>query len=219
MLDAIASARAIVIGPSNPVISIRPILDVPGMANALRAAPAPVVAVSPIVGGEVLKGPTEAFMDWAGLTLDAAGVAAPTVRARRRAARRDPRRRAGRDSAQAVGGVPVTVAPTLMDDPERRRDVAAAALELAGRSCDERRDPRERCTMSVVVVLPVKELTRAKARLGESGVGPAARVSLATGMLTDVFEALDRSRLVDDVVVVSARPARRGAGALATATR
>jgi 2-phospho-L-lactate guanylyltransferase len=57
--------------------------------------------------------------------------------------------------------------------------------------------------MSVVVVLPVKQLTRAKARLGESGIGPAARVALATGMLMDVLEALDRSKLVDDVVVVS----------------
>ena len=75
-LDALAGARAIVIGPSNPVISIRPILDIPGMADALRASPAPVVAVSPIVGGEVVKGPTQAFMDWAGLPADAAGIAA-----------------------------------------------------------------------------------------------------------------------------------------------
>jgi 2-phospho-L-lactate guanylyltransferase len=57
--------------------------------------------------------------------------------------------------------------------------------------------------MNVVVVLPVKELGRAKARLGETGIGPAARVALATGMLMDVMEALDRTRLVDDVVVVS----------------
>ena len=57
--------------------------------------------------------------------------------------------------------------------------------------------------MSLVVVLPVKELGRAKARLGESGVRPADRVALATGMLTDVLEALERSRLVDDVVVVT----------------
>ena len=71
VLDAIGAARAIVIGPSNPVISIRPILEVPGLTNALRDAPAPIVAVSPIVSGEVLKGPTGAFMDWAGLTLDA----------------------------------------------------------------------------------------------------------------------------------------------------
>ena len=74
-LEAIAAARALVIGPSNPVISIRPILDVPGLAAALRAAPAPVVAVSPIVDGQVLKGPTADFMAWAGLPLGAAGVA------------------------------------------------------------------------------------------------------------------------------------------------
>jgi LPPG:FO 2-phospho-L-lactate transferase len=75
VLEAIAAARAIIIGPSNPVISIRPILEVPGLAAALRAADAPVVAVSPIVGGQVLKGPTDDFMAWAGLPLSAAGVA------------------------------------------------------------------------------------------------------------------------------------------------
>src|SRR6185436_7674738 len=52
-LEAIA-ARAILVGPSNPVVSIRPILAVPGMAEALRAAPAPVVAISPIVGGAIV---------------------------------------------------------------------------------------------------------------------------------------------------------------------
>ena len=53
---------AIVIGPSNPVISIGPILAVPGIREALNRAAAPVVAVSPLVAGAVLKGPTEAFM-------------------------------------------------------------------------------------------------------------------------------------------------------------
>jgi LPPG:FO 2-phospho-L-lactate transferase len=76
VLDAIAGARAIVVGPSNPVISIGPILAVPGVRDALAAAPAPVVAVSPIVDGQVLKGPTVAFLAWAGQTTDAAGIAA-----------------------------------------------------------------------------------------------------------------------------------------------
>lgn len=75
-LDAVARARAIVIGPSNPVVSIGPILALPGMREALRAASAPVVAVSPIVGGEVLKGPTAACMAWADQPASAAGVAA-----------------------------------------------------------------------------------------------------------------------------------------------
>jgi LPPG:FO 2-phospho-L-lactate transferase len=74
-LAAITAARAIVVGPSNPIISIRPILDVPGMADALRAAAAPVVAVSPFVDGQVLKGPTEPFLAWAGVAPDAGGVA------------------------------------------------------------------------------------------------------------------------------------------------
>jgi LPPG:FO 2-phospho-L-lactate transferase len=74
-LEAIARARAIVIGPSNPLASIAPILAVPGIHEALQAAPAPVVAVSPIVGGEVLKGPTASFMAFAALACSADGVA------------------------------------------------------------------------------------------------------------------------------------------------
>jgi LPPG:FO 2-phospho-L-lactate transferase len=75
VLEAIGSARAIVIGPSNPLASIAPILAVPGIHEALLAADAPVVAVSPIVGGEVLKGPTASFMAFAALDLSADGVA------------------------------------------------------------------------------------------------------------------------------------------------
>jgi LPPG:FO 2-phospho-L-lactate transferase len=73
--EAIRSARAVIVGPSNPVISIRPILEVREISDALRATAAPVVAVSPIVGGEVVKGPTAAFLAWAGLEPSAAGVA------------------------------------------------------------------------------------------------------------------------------------------------
>ncbi|HMI72030.1 MAG TPA: 2-phospho-L-lactate transferase CofD family protein, partial [Solirubrobacteraceae bacterium] len=53
VLDVLGRASAIVIGPSNPVISVRPILDTPGIADAMREARAPVVAVSPVVGGQV----------------------------------------------------------------------------------------------------------------------------------------------------------------------
>jgi len=75
VLAAIAHARAIFVGPSNPLASIAPILAVPGVAAALAAARAPVVAVSPIVGGEVLKGPTASFMAFAALPCNAEGVA------------------------------------------------------------------------------------------------------------------------------------------------
>jgi LPPG:FO 2-phospho-L-lactate transferase len=76
VLEAIAAARTIVIGPSNPVISIGPILAVPGMREALAAAPAAVVAVSPLVEGAVVKGPTAPFLAWAGHELSADGIAA-----------------------------------------------------------------------------------------------------------------------------------------------
>jgi LPPG:FO 2-phospho-L-lactate transferase len=75
VLAAIEHAHTIVIGPSNPLASIAPILAVSGIRDALIAAAAPVIAVSPIVGGEVLKGPTAAFMAFAALECSADGVA------------------------------------------------------------------------------------------------------------------------------------------------
>ena len=74
VLEAIEGAGAIVIGPSNPVISIAPILAVPALREALAAAAAPVVAVSPIVGGRAVKGPTAEFMRQAGVPVSADGV-------------------------------------------------------------------------------------------------------------------------------------------------
>jgi LPPG:FO 2-phospho-L-lactate transferase len=73
--NAIATAELIVIGPSNPVISIGPILAVPGIREAIMTATAPVVAVSPFVGGRVVKGPTAEFMRAVGRPMTAAGVA------------------------------------------------------------------------------------------------------------------------------------------------
>jgi LPPG:FO 2-phospho-L-lactate transferase len=73
--QALAQAEAIVIGPSNPVVSIGPILAVPGMRDAIRASPASIVAVSPFVAGRAIKGPTETFMATIGTPATAAGVA------------------------------------------------------------------------------------------------------------------------------------------------
>jgi LPPG:FO 2-phospho-L-lactate transferase len=120
VLEALAAARAIVIGPSNPVISIGPILGVPGLREALREAPAPVVAVSPLVRGEVIKGPTEVFLEWAGSALDADGIAA------------------GYDGVidglvadERTDRVPVLQTDVLMADAPGRRRVAEAALGFA----------------------------------------------------------------------------------------
>jgi len=75
VLEALRWAEAIVIGPSNPVISIGPILAVPGMTEAIRRFDTPVLAVSPFVAGQVVKGPTERFMQALGRPSTAAGVA------------------------------------------------------------------------------------------------------------------------------------------------
>ena len=74
-LAAIAGARAVIVGPSNPVISIGPILALRGMREALRSCPGPVVAVSPLVGGRSVKGPTEAFLAWARRPMSSDGIA------------------------------------------------------------------------------------------------------------------------------------------------
>jgi LPPG:FO 2-phospho-L-lactate transferase len=119
-LEAIAGARAIVIGPSNPVISIRPILEVPGVREAIAAAPAKVVAVSPLVDGEVVKGPTAAFMAWAGLELSAAGVAGYYG---------DILDGIVSDERDA-GALPVAMLDTLMTDSDSRRRVAHETLRF-----------------------------------------------------------------------------------------
>jgi len=123
--EAIATADAIVIGPSNPVISIGPILAVPGIRAALREAPAPVIAVSPFVGGHAIKGPTEDFCLSAGIELSAEGIADHY-----------------RDVIDAVvadepvEGVPALVTDTLMADAAGREKLARKILDFAesGRS-------------------------------------------------------------------------------------
>ena len=123
VLDAIATAEVIVIGPSNPIISIRPILNLPGLRQALVDSAAPVVAVSPFLAGHAIKGPSDAFMEFAGLPLGADGVLAAY---------------AGLidglvtdEQPEGESPVPVLVTDTLMADEDGRRRVARATLEFA----------------------------------------------------------------------------------------
>ncbi len=125
VLHAIASARAILIGPSNPLASIAPMLAVPGLAAALAEAHAPVLAVSPIVGGEVLKGPTRTFMDFAGRECNARGI----------------REHYGKLLDGLLADEPVAEEPglrtlctgTRMDDAEGRQALARAVVDFADR--------------------------------------------------------------------------------------
>src|SRR5438067_1982208 len=75
VLEAIRAAELVVVCPSNPVTSVGPVLAVPGIAEALAAARARVVAVSPIVGGAAVSGPAGELMRARGLTVSAVGGA------------------------------------------------------------------------------------------------------------------------------------------------
>ncbi len=125
VLDSLRSAEAIVLGPSNPVISIGPILAVPGMREAIASSPAPVLAVSPYVAGAVVKGPTDRFMEGIGRPSTAAGVASLY---------------AGLIDAMVVDDgdpepppddIRTLAAPTLMDGAAGRARVARVVLDYA----------------------------------------------------------------------------------------
>ncbi|MGD0198307.1 MAG: 2-phospho-L-lactate transferase CofD family protein [Solirubrobacteraceae bacterium] len=119
-LAALEAASAIIIGPSNPVISIGPIISLPGMREALAAAPAPVVGVSPIVAGEVVKGPTAACLAWAGLPTNASGVIAYYGELLD-----------GIVSDEQVDAIASLRCETLMASAAQRRELAERVLEFA----------------------------------------------------------------------------------------
>jgi LPPG:FO 2-phospho-L-lactate transferase len=124
VLDALARARAIVIGPSNPAVSIGPILATPGVRDALAAAPAAVVAVSPLVRGAVLKGPTAAFMEWAGHPLSSDGIAAAYAGVID-----------GLVADERSDAVPVLQTEVLMDGAAARARLAEQTLTFAAALC------------------------------------------------------------------------------------
>lgn len=76
VLEAIANADGVVFAPSNPFLSIGPILAVPGVREALQQTRAPILAVSPIVGGQAIKGPAAQILRSLGHEISARGVAA-----------------------------------------------------------------------------------------------------------------------------------------------
>src|SRR3984893_8355771 len=75
VIEAIASARVVLLAPSNPIVSIGPILALAGVRSALASTSAPIVAISPIVGGEALKGPAAAMLASLGHEVSPVGVA------------------------------------------------------------------------------------------------------------------------------------------------
>jgi LPPG:FO 2-phospho-L-lactate transferase len=118
--------RAVVICPSNPFISVEPILAVSGMRQALSGCAAPVIAVSPIIGGRAVKGPTAKMMTELGMIPSAAGVA------KRYGDLLDGYVMDDADASEAAHvKSKVTLAPTLMTNLEEREQLARVVLEAA----------------------------------------------------------------------------------------
>ena len=136
VLAAIETADVVVLPPSNPVVSVGTILQVPGIADAVRATRAPVVGVSPIVGGAPVRGMADACLSAIGVETSAAAVAAHY------GARADGGLldawlvdTADVDAVPQVEalGIRCRAVPTLMTDVAETARIAAACLDLAGR--------------------------------------------------------------------------------------
>ena len=129
VLSALAEATSIVVAPSNPVVSIGPVVAVPGVGEALRARRDDVVAVSPIVAGAALKGPADRMLTELGHEASVVGVArlyAPLV-----GTLVVDEADAGRADEVEAAGVRCLVAPTVMTGPA---EAAALARTTLGRA-------------------------------------------------------------------------------------
>jgi LPPG:FO 2-phospho-L-lactate transferase len=128
VFDALREADAILLCPSNPVISIGPILALPGVRDALRARRDQVVAVSPIIRGATVKGPADRLMAAGGIEVSCAGVASIYADICGTLLVDD-------SDADRVGdveghGVRAAVAPILMRDADDAERLARRALDL-----------------------------------------------------------------------------------------
>lgn len=126
VIEAIRGAHAVLIAPSNPVVSIGPLLGVPGVREALRETRAKVAGISPIIGGKTIKGPADRMMATLGMTPTAAGVAEAYADFLDVLVIDEE----DRDLASAVeaAGVRAVVAQTIMRGPAEKRSLAEVTL-------------------------------------------------------------------------------------------
>ena len=130
VLEALDTADVVLVAPSNPVVSIAPILAVPGMREALTAARAPVIGVSPIIGGAPVRGMADKCLAAIGVECTAAGVGR-LYGARAEGGILDGWLVDTRDSGTEVPGVTVRAVPLWMTDEATTAAMVRAALELA----------------------------------------------------------------------------------------
>jgi LPPG:FO 2-phospho-L-lactate transferase len=129
--EAIAAADVVLVAPSNPVVSIAPVLAVPGMKEALANGPAPVIGVSPIIAGAVVRGMADTCLATVGVDVTAAGVGG-LYGARSAGGLLDGWLVDSGDAGATVPGVEVRAVPLWMTDEEATARMVVSALELAG---------------------------------------------------------------------------------------
>lgn len=129
VLESISEADVVVVCPSNPVVSIGPILAVPGVRDALEARRERVVAVSPIVAGAAIKGPADRLLAELGHESSATGVA--RLHAGWVGTLVIDQQDAHLEDAVEAEGVHAVVAPTIMTSPEVAASLAAVVLDAA----------------------------------------------------------------------------------------
>ena len=198
--------RAVVVCPSNPFISVEPILAVKGMREALARCGAPVVAVSPMIGGRAIKGPTAKMMTELGMIPGAAAVA----------------QRYGdlidgyvMDVEDAGEAAQVAAGGDACADPhDQSRGAGAAGPRRArgGRRAGlVKAQQGPRYVSGIWAIVPVKEFEGAKQRLSPV-LSPEERHALAAIMLEDVLEALSAVRELAGLIVVTVDPAAAALG-------
>lgn len=130
LIETLASAASIIIAPSNPIVSIGPVLEVPGVRDAVAARRDAVVAVSPIVGGAALKGPADRLMRELGHECSVVGVARLYQDVASTLVIDEADARLARE-VEATG-VSCIVAPTVMDGVESAAELARTVLNCTG---------------------------------------------------------------------------------------
>ena len=126
--EAIMSAEAVFVAPSNPITSIGPILAIPGIREALKETPAAVIAISPIVGGTAVSGPAGALMQAHGLPVSAEGIT-QCYREFLDVLVIDQQDAAG--APERIGEVEIASANIIMKRMEEKAALAWVAVELA----------------------------------------------------------------------------------------
>lgn len=190
------SIEAIVICPSNPFVSVDPVLAVPGFVNLLRGSAAPIVAVSPIVGGKALKGPkcwpnaVENEVLWVfarhyhglidGMVID----------------------QVDENLVEPIGalGIAVPVEATVIKTDSDKTNLAGRTLAFSKRIRQEKKGGSR-----MWAVLPIKNLANVKTRLA-SVLSPAERSALFRCMVHDVLSAVTAVQVLGGVLIVTRDP-------------